>query len=150
MFMKMEVMLVGWIFTSLFSSPAMASDYTKLACIDIKPAYFEFKGSNPVGRFVIKLTDQVKIQQARDLVHKNRRERLSVMGIIVKEQRDYNSDWSYHLAPESISFFRYAIEVCDANMQYVEDNLDAVGGSFLPGNRWCPWHSQLVREIKNN
>ncbi len=72
------------------------------------------------------------------------------MGIIVKERRDYNPDWSYHLAPDSISFFRYAVEVCDANMQYVEDNLDAVGGSFLPGNRWCPWQSQLVREIKNN
>jgi hypothetical protein len=40
-----------------------------------------------------------------------------------------------------------AVEVCDASIQYVEGNLDAAGGAFLPDLRWCPWSSHLVREI---
>ncbi len=49
--MKNKIFLVYCSLISLFSSSAMASDYTKLAGIDIKQAYFEFKGSNPVDRF---------------------------------------------------------------------------------------------------
>jgi hypothetical protein len=51
------------------------------------------------------------------------------------------------LNPASISFFAIAIEVCDANMQYVEDHLDEACGAFLPGCYWCPWDSRVVREI---
>jgi hypothetical protein len=40
-----------------------------------------------------------------------------------------------------------AIEVCDANMMYVEDHLDEAGGAFLPGNHWCPWDSRVTREV---
>ncbi|MEH2433373.1 MAG: hypothetical protein V7K25_03825 [Nostoc sp.] len=40
-----------------------------------------------------------------------------------------------------------AIEVCDATTNYVNDHLDEVGGAFLPGLFWCPWSSQLVKEI---
>lgn len=69
------------------------------------------------------------------------------MGIVVASKAPYNPAWSYHLRPDSISFFEMAIEVCDANMRYVEEHLDEVGGAFLPGGGWCPWSSKLVREI---
>jgi hypothetical protein len=69
------------------------------------------------------------------------------MGRFRKSTADYNPRFSYHLDPETISFFSYAIEVCDANMQYVDDHLDEAGGAFLPGAYWCPWDSRLVREI---
>ncbi|WP_442948058.1 BP74-related protein [Nostoc sp.] len=49
--------------------------------------------------------------------------------------------------PSTISFFPMAIEVCDATTNYVNDHLDEVGGAFLPGLFWCPWSSQLVKEI---
>ena len=71
------------------------------------------------------------------------------MGIIVKEQAGYNPAWSYHLDSETIQFFELAIEVCDASIRYVEEHLDEVGGSFLPNNQWCPWSSELTREINN-
>jgi hypothetical protein len=57
------------------------------------------------------------------------------MGIIIKKSVDYKPDWSFHYDPDSISFFSFATEVCDASIEYVEEHLDEVGGSFLPGNR---------------
>ncbi len=63
----------------------------------------------------------------------------------MKEPADYNPLWSYHLHPDSIDFFEYEIEVCDATIQYVEDHLNEVGGSFLPNNFWCPWCSRLIK-----
>jgi len=44
-------------------------------------------------------------------------------------------------------FFDFAVEVCDASMAYTQEHLEEVGGSFLPGNTWCPWGSQLEAEI---
>lgn len=69
------------------------------------------------------------------------------MGRIQKRPQPYNPDWDYHLDPNTITFFNMAIEVCDANMQYVEDHLDEACGAFLPGCFWCPWDSRVVREI---
>lgn len=111
-------------------------------------AFFEFKGADEQDRFVIKLVDQEKISHARDLLTGITSERPSVMGTIMKSKENYNPNWSYHLMPESISFFDIAIEVCDANMRYVEEHLKEVGGAFLPGNQWCPWSSELTKEIK--
>jgi len=127
-----------------------AEQNSKLAMLEPQPgpaAYFEFKGSDETDRFVIKLLEQEKIEHARNLLAGSTRERPSVMGIIVKQKENYNPGWSYHLKPESISFFDTATEVCDANMRYVEEHLDEVGDALLPGNRWCPWSSQLTKEL---
>lgn len=43
--------------------------------------------------------------------------------------------------------FEMQIEVCDANVTYVEEHLDEVGGGFLPKSFWCPWSSELEAEI---
>ena len=56
---------------------------------------------------------------------------------------------SYHLDPSTINFFQMAIEICDANMRYVEDHLDEACGAFLPGCYWCPWDSRITREVKS-
>ena len=56
-------------------------------------------------------------------------------------------DSTFISIPNSISFFSQAIEVCDANMMYVEDHLDEACGAFLPGCHWCPWDSRLTREV---
>ena len=110
-------------------------------------ALFEFKSSDPVDRFVILLRDAVKIQHARDLLSGAATGEPHVLGTIVKQTAPYNSAWRYHLAPDSIQFFDFAAEVCDGNMRYIEEHLDEVGGSLLPGNTWCPWGSELTREI---
>jgi subtilisin family serine protease len=116
-------------------------------------AYFVFKGDHSdlvedSDRFIIKLTNPSKIQTARNILSGTETGTISVKGTIVAQPADYNNNWSYYLDPESISFFEFAIEVCDASIRYVEDHLSAVGGDFLPNNLWCPWNSRLLIEIE--
>jgi len=124
-----------------------------LACSGAEPtsvgeaALFEFTDVDPDLTFVIRLEDPVLIAQARSILGGEEVDRIHVSGLIVKSPALYNGAWSYHLDPQSIEFFENAIEVCDATMQYVEDHLDEVGGSFLPDSHWCPWSSKLTREL---
>jgi len=110
-------------------------------------AYFRFDYPPHPETFVFKLTDPEKIQEARDILDGIQTDAIHVTGTIIKDPTDYNPPWNYHLDPSSISFFEMAVEVCDANIQYVEDNLVDVGRSFLPGNQWCPWGSRPIEEI---
>jgi hypothetical protein len=73
--------------------------------------------------------------------------RTHVMGTIVLTRAPYNPEWSFYLDPPTISFFESAIEVCDANVTYVEEHLDEIGGSALPNRFWCPWSSRLAAEV---
>ncbi|MFE0374635.1 calmodulin-binding protein [Streptomyces inhibens] len=99
------------------------------------------------AEFVIKLTDPRKIQHARDLLSGATTAEPHVIGRIDKRPAPYNWRWSFHLRPETIDFFDFAIEVCDATTPYVEEHLDEAGGPFLPGLIWCPWSSRLVKEL---
>ncbi|MDX1999172.1 MAG: hypothetical protein SF066_15750 [Thermoanaerobaculia bacterium] len=112
------------------------------------PAYFRFTDTDGLPRFVIQLVDPAKIDHARRILAGKEKTRIHVNGTIVKEPASYNPGWAYHLKPSSIDFFEFAVEVCDASIQYVEDHLDEVGGSTLPGAFWCPWSSRLVDEVK--
>ena len=99
------------------------------------------------GRFVIALNDPAKIEQARKAISDPEQNPHSVMGIIAKSAAGYNPPWSYHLDPATIEFFEFAIEVCDAAPQYVEDHLAEACGAFLPDCRWCPWSSKVLAEV---
>ena len=110
-------------------------------------AYFAFE-QEPNQEFIFELTDQEKIDHARRIISGEETERVHVMGRINKRKVPYNPQWDYYLNPDTISFFAYAIEVCDANMQYVDDHLDEACGPFLSGCYWCPWNSRVVREVK--
>jgi hypothetical protein len=70
-----------------------------------------------------------------------------VSGYVLPHKASYNPDWDFELKPDSIEFFEFSTEVCDASIAYVNDHLTTVGTDFLPGNHWCPWSSELVREI---
>jgi hypothetical protein len=109
-------------------------------------AYFAFTDITR-QRFVIKLTDPVQIQHARDLIGGAATGRPHLIGRIVTRPAPYNPGWSHHLDPATIGFFDVAIEVCDATIPYVEDHLDEAGGAFLPGLVWCPWTSRLSEEV---
>jgi hypothetical protein len=109
-------------------------------------AYFAFQDYSNT-EFIFELTDEKKIDHARRIISGEESEEVHVMGRVIKRPKPYNPGWSYHLDPPSISFFAMAIEVCDANISYVEDHLDEACGAFLPGCFWCPWSSRVVREI---
>ena len=108
-------------------------------------AYFQFDIPPSPQTFVIRLLEPALIQQARAILAST--EGKQVMGKIVKAPASYNTPWSFHLDPHSIQFFDFAIEVCDASIAYTREHLEEVGGSFLPGNTWCPWGSRLKAEI---
>ena len=112
------------------------------------PARFVFEYPPASEQFVIELTDESKIQQARNILNGTEKNETHVLGKIIKRPAAYNPKWSYQLDPASISFFSLAIEICDAQIGYVEDHLDEAGGPFLPGGLWCPWTSRLVKEIQ--
>ena len=102
-------------------------------------AYFVFDDPPSTETFVFKLTDAQRIQEARDILATSARR--MVAGMIIKQPVYYNSTWSYHLDPKTIGFPQSAVELCDAGMRYLEENLD----SAYTG--WCPWNSRLLREI---
>ncbi|WP_375495144.1 hypothetical protein [uncultured Nostoc sp.] len=132
------MLVVGLIF---LTSPASAATDTE--------AYFAFQTS-PNDSFTIKLTDPNKIQKARDILSGKETNETHILGKIKKSKAPYNQNWDYQLDPSTIGFFSYAIEVCDASTPYLQDHLDEAGGAFLPGAIWCPWSSQLVKEISIN
>ncbi|KYG05109.1 calmodulin [Sorangium cellulosum] len=109
---------------------------------------FQTRGYSDEKEFIFEITDQAKIDEARKILSGEEQFKVHVMGRIVKSRKDYNPDWSFHLDPTTITFFGLAIEICDANTQYVEDHLDEACGAFLPGCHWCPWTSKLTREVK--
>jgi Bacterial Ig domain len=102
-------------------------------------AYFIFDCPPNKETFVIKLTDLQTIQQARNIIATGARN--LVAGTLIKQPVYYNSPWSYYLDPKSIGFPEFAVEVCDANMFYLESNLDTAYAD------WCPWNSRLIKEV---
>jgi hypothetical protein len=109
-------------------------------------AYFAFE-QEPDQEFIFELNDDELIAHARRIISGQEKDQIHVMGRIQKRRVPYNPRWDFHLDPSSIRFFDQAIEVCDANMAYVEDHLDEACGAFLPGCQWCPWNSKILREV---
>lgn len=127
---------------TLLSVAALAA-----SLVSAETARFSFQ-TQEQREFVIELTDDAKIAHARRILSGEETDEVHVMGRVIKSPQPYNPVWSYHLDPDTIQFFMHAIEVCDANVSYIEYFLDDVCGAFLPGCFFCPWTSKLIREIK--
>lgn len=110
-------------------------------------AWFRFHYPPAPETFVFELRDAEKIAHARRILTGEEKEAIHVQGCVALEPAWYNPPWSFYFDPDSIDFFPYAIEVCDASICYVEEHRDEVGGSFLPECVWCPWGSELIEEI---
>ena len=128
----------------------LATSVLLLGCESAKDSgttYFKVAGATEADTFVIALTDPAVIAEAR--AQAGGQEPVKhVTGLVVAEAVPYNTPWSFHLDPASISFAEMSIEVCDAATTYVEQHLAEVGGAFLPGRRWCPWSSRVIAEVK--
>ena len=101
--------------------------------------------------FVIELVDEERIKEARSLLKEtNDKASKHVKGKVVIAPVGYNSPWSWHLNPTTISFAEADIEVCDSTIVYLEEHLDEVGGAYLPHNNFCPWSSRVIEEVEFN
>ncbi len=110
-------------------------------------AYFTVASNDGKATFVIRLTEPARIREARAIISGMQADRTHVEGRVIKEQADYNRPWGFHLAPESISFFQNNNEGCNAPVEEVEARLSEAGKAFLPGSKWCPWDSKVIKEI---
>lgn len=103
---------------------------------------------DPTGEtFVFAVEDSTRIDRARRILA-GEGGLLRPSGIIVTRPVWYNPGWSFHYAPDSVSFNTLNMEVCDASIAYVEEHLAEVGGAFLPGNRGYPWAARLLEEVQ--
>jgi len=114
------------------------------------PAFFVFEQTADKGaiyEFTFQLNDQIKIAEARRIIADPTIIKSHVQGKIISTKAVYNPNWSFHLDPDTVSFFEFSTEVCDASAAVIETDLAKVGSSFLPNNHWCAWTSRPVREI---
>lgn len=102
-------------------------------------AFFQFTVEPHPETFVFKVTDPTKIQEARSIIAAGGRKIVS--GTIIKQPVYYNAPWSFYFDPKTISFADFAVEVCDANIRYLENNL------LTAYPQWCPWTARLLREV---
>lgn len=92
-------------------------------------------------RFVIRVRDAETIRLAREnLEGKNQ---LFPMGDVMRGDGGFNQPWSWHLRPDSVRMVEVAIELCDGQPSYVEENLDAWLAEV--GN-YCPWGARVIAE----
>ncbi len=99
-------------------------------------AYFVFDTPPSQGVVTIKLTDPIKIRQAREIVARTSNTP-HVQGTVVRERVSYNPGWSFHLIVGG--FFQVAPEYCDASIPGIESHPDIT--------TWCPWASRIYAEI---
>jgi hypothetical protein len=123
--------------------PARAHSATTRAASPLR--YFMIRTGPSERPFVVAVTE-TKAADAlrRAIVTKHG----IVSGIILPQPARYNPGWHFHLRPETVSVADFTTEVCDATATYVEGHLADVGGAFLPGNRWCPWQTRVLREVR--
>ena len=105
--------------------------------------YFRINVPEFEETFVIKITDPIKIQTARDILSGKLKD-YNVGGIIIKKPVCYNSPWSSYIDPDSVTFYQIAGEACQSTIQFVEDNLSNFNEAL--SNRWCPT-SKIIEEI---
>ena len=104
---------------------------------------------NTDNHFVARLVQKVAIEDARAELNKTSGFRI-IAGTVDKSPAAWNPGWSFHLTPETVFFADFFIEMCDANVTFVEENLAEAGADFLPNLQWCPWGTRVLQELSND
>jgi len=105
--------------------------------------------SNTDQHYVVRIVDPDTIWTARAELEKLNGYQI-VAGTINTTAVEWNPGWSFHVVPGSVNFGDFFTEVCDANVEFVEKNLQNpdFGGAFLPDYFWCPWGSRILAELQ--
>ncbi len=108
-------------------------------------AYFQI-GDASGDSLVVRIVQPAAIQKARAILAGSSPPAI-MTGKLVLAPAFYNPKWHFHVDPLTIAFADAAIEVCDSSIRGIEQALPDVGGSLLPGLRWCPWTTKVLAEI---
>ena len=135
--------------TAVFAEELMDEDYEYDMYADFLVTTDSTNITNVDQYFVARITSPESIAIARSEIEKEEGWKI-ISGIISNETAEWNPEWSFHLIPDTVFFGDVFVEVCDANVEYVEENLDDAGGAFLPNYQWCPWSSAVLAELGNS
>jgi len=126
----------------LVAAVASAADY-----VDFLVTTQSSNVSNTAQHFVARITEPQAIADARAELNKTEEFKI-ISGTINATAVEWNPGWSFHLIPDTVFFGDLFTEVCDANVEFVEENLSDIGGAFLPNNQWCPWETRVLEELQ--
>jgi hypothetical protein len=91
--------------------------------------------------FRILLRDSERIAEARALVGAPVGSRRIVAGTVLTGNGGFNLPWNWHLAPDTVWFPQFTVEICDACPSFVEANIDQWRSATF-----CPWSSEIIAE----
>lgn len=111
--------------------------------------YFEFTHQDEEIDYIFtaKTSDPEVIQKVENQLSLPFDQRnLHINGDIERGTEDHNSNWSWHLVPDSWDLVEISVEVCDGRPQMVEDDLDYWVDQV---GYFCPWSARVLREVEN-
>jgi hypothetical protein len=92
-------------------------------------------------RFTLRASDPEAIAALRARMAS--RTRGVVLGRIQRGDGGFNAPWSWHIDPATVEVPDMAMELCDGQPSFVEENV----GEFVDTVRYyCPWNAQVVEE----
>lgn len=116
------------------------SDFSPEAVYEVEIAPI---GGDP-ERFLLGVATAEQIALA-DAALASRREGV-IHGIVVRGDGGFNTSYSWHLGPESVTFPDLAMEVCDGRPRSdVESDIDYWVETI---GVYCPWGARVVRRVR--
>jgi hypothetical protein len=100
------------------------------------PPYGEFLVAVDRETFVLRATDAETIRLATE--NFRGRNAMFPIGPLRPASGGFNAPWSWHFDPDQVRMAEVAIEVCDGQPSYVEQNLQDFLGAY------CPWGARVV------
>lgn len=98
----------------------------------------------PTGEtFRVLIRDPDTIEEAERLMESD--DSGVVNAPLLRGDGGFNTPWSWHMDPDSVTFADFTVEVCDGCPHMIEDDLDywidTVG-------RYCPWSTELIERVQ--
>jgi hypothetical protein len=90
-------------------------------------------------RFTMLVVDQQAVKDALD--NMNGLNHMHPIGIVDFGNGGFNAPWDWHYKPETITMTDVSTEVCDAEPQFVQQNLDYWVNTV---KYYCPWSAKII------
>ncbi|MGA2628078.1 MAG: hypothetical protein ABSF63_13585 [Candidatus Bathyarchaeia archaeon] len=90
-------------------------------------------------RFTMLVLDQQAINDA--LGNLNGLNNMHPIGVIDFGDGGFNKPWGWHYKPETVTMTEFSTEVCDAELHFVQKNLDYWVNTV---KYYCPWAAKII------
>jgi hypothetical protein len=90
-------------------------------------------------RFTMLVVDQQAIKDALD--NMNGLNNMHPIGVIDLGDGGFNAPWGWHYKPETVTMTDFSTEACDAEPQFVQENLNYWVNTV---KYYCPWSAKII------